>query len=306
MASTLFSGLTAAAAEAVQAQYLLLLADRNWLGNLPTLHYAGAINDTFSNVLTVPHYGLVGYDSAALTGEDASVPTTALSDGQTQVTVAKYSHSVKPSDLAKMTLGATGVLDPMQLALNAAGIGAAKLTDLICNVIDGFAAQATPGTGVDLDIGTLLLAIGKLGTLNVDLSRGVTGALHGEQWSNVGVDAEATGGAIQYTFSGGSENLISLRPGAKGMWLGVDWFHSNRVVTMNAGADRGGAIWAYGGVVWGDGVYTAEDSQQMVLGRNVLFERDRDAPAGQTAYVTHTMLGCSLGLEAGVTIYSDA
>lgn len=306
MASTLFSGLTASAAEAIQAQYLLLLADRNWMGNLPTLHYAGAINGSFSNVLTVPHYGLIGYDSMSLRDESASVATTALSDGQTQITVQSYAHSIKPSDIAKMVLGSTGVLDPSMLAMNGASLAAAKLTDLICDVIDGFSATAGPGTGTDLDISSLLLAIGKLGTLNVDLSRGVSGVLHGQQWSDVGVDAETTGGAIQYTFSGSQEMMIQLSPGAKGRWLGVDWFHSNRVVTANAGADRAGAIWTYGGVAWGDGVYAAEGPEQMVLGRNVLFERDRDAPAGQTAYVTHTMVGVSKALEAGVTIISDA
>ncbi|MCA9495242.1 MAG: hypothetical protein KC621_35180, partial [Myxococcales bacterium] len=218
----------------------------------------------------------------------------------------KHTHVIKPSDMAKMVLGATGILNPQALAQNAAAIGAATLTDLFCDLLDGFAATATPGTGVDLDIATLLLAIGKLGTLNVDTSKGVSGALHGQQWSDVGVDAETTGGAIQYTFTGDREKLIALSPGAKGTWLGVDWLHSNRVVTMNAGADRGGAIWSYGAIAWGDGEYVAEDQNQMVIGRNVLFERDRDAPAGQTQYVTHLMAGASRALEAGRTIYSDA
>ncbi|MEQ1571065.1 MAG: hypothetical protein ABMA64_35880, partial [Myxococcota bacterium] len=64
-------------------------------------------------------------------------------------------------------------------------------------------------------------------------------------------------------------------------------------------------IWGYGGVVWADGQYAAEDGNQLALG-NTLFERQRVAASGLTSYVTHTMLGASKALEAGVTFISDA
>lgn len=308
MADTLIAGLSAAQAEAIQAAYLLMLADRNWLGGLPTLHYAGRVNDMLSNVLTVVHYGLMGYDSAAQTAEGASPAATELSDGKTQITVNKHTHIISPSDMAKMILGASKVLDPGTLALNAAAIGAAKLSDLICDVIDGFTATAGPGTGNNATLGDLLAAIGMMGTLNVDKSRGFTGVLHGQQWSDILVDAEATAGAIAFTLGQGeSAPLLQLSPGAKGKWGGIDWIDSNRVVTANAGADRAGGIWGYGGVVWGDGLAPVEDpGQQVAVGQNVLFERDRNAPAGMTSYVTHTYLGVSKALECGVTFISDA
>ncbi|MEQ1568808.1 MAG: hypothetical protein ABMA64_24435, partial [Myxococcota bacterium] len=230
---TVLAALNSDAAEAVFAQYLLLLADRNFIGNLPTLHYAGSCNDRFSNVVSVPAYGLMGYDSAASTAEASAASNTVLTDAKYQITVSKYTHVLQPSDISKMILGATGVLDPAVLAMNAAAIGAAKLSDLLCDVIDGFTATAGPGSGIDADIPSLLAAVGKMGTLNVDKSRGFTGVLHGQQWSDILVDAATTGGAIQFTFQNEASGLLQLSPGAKGRWAGIDWFETNRVVTAS-------------------------------------------------------------------------
>lgn len=301
---TTIAALSADVAEAVAAEYLLLLADRAYIGNLPTLHYAGSVNDRYSNVLSVAHAGLGGYTGLASTAESTAVANTVLGDGKTQITVAKFSKNHQPSDMIRMIMG--GTFNPQALALDAAAAGAATLSDLIADVIDGFTATAGPGSGINLDIPSLLAGVGKMGTLNADLSKGVTGALHGQQWSDVLEDYATVGGVIPFT--NGIGDLAVLRGGSYlGTWLGVEWHRSNRVVTANAGADRAGGLFAFGGVVWADGQYVVEDpANQMVIGRNVLFERTRLGTAGATNYTTHTSVGVAKALEAGVTIISDA
>lgn len=295
--SSLNSDVSAAAA----AGYALLLADRNWIGNLATLMYAGRINDLRSNVLRFMFAGFDGYSSTASTAEVSGASNTAIADTQVDVTVGKSTLIHQPSDIVRMTFGS--VINPARLAESAVASGAATLTDGICGVIDDFTATAGPGSGVDLDVPSLLAAVGKTMTLNLPPDVMPTGILHGQQWSDVTVDSASTGGAIQFLLA--NSDLLRFRPGNKGVAFGIDWYESNRVVTANAGADRAGAIFSRTGVLWGDGIYVAEDMNQLALG-NTLFERQRVAASGLTSYVTHVMIGVSKGLEAGVTVISDA
>jgi hypothetical protein len=62
---TTLAALSGDVAEAAASGWILLLADRNSLADLPTLHYAGMVNDRLTNTLAVEHAGLFGYDIAA-------------------------------------------------------------------------------------------------------------------------------------------------------------------------------------------------------------------------------------------------
>jgi hypothetical protein len=61
-------------------------------------------------------------------------------------------------------------------------------------------------------------------------------------------------------------------------------------------------------VVWADGSIPAEgDPNQMVIAGKVLFERDRTAKSGLTAYVSHRYIGASKAIDlCGVSIVTDA
>lgn len=297
------SGMSSDVAAAAAAEYLLYLAERGSLAMLPQLHYAGSVDLRRSNVISVPLEGLGGYDTpSTTTAEAADTANQAYSDNHADITVGKYTKVYSLGDMARITMG--DIINPTALALDAAAVGANVATNLICTVGSTFTATSSPGTGLDADIPSLLAAIGKVGTLNCDTSRGFAGVLHGQQWSDVTVDYATAGVAIPFTDNAPTV-LPELRPGHKGLWLGVDWWHNNRVPAVNSGADRGGCIFAYGGIIWGDASALVEDANQYAIGRNVLFERQRQARGGRTEWVTHVQIGASKGVEAGLMYFSD-
>jgi hypothetical protein len=61
-------------------------------------------------------------------------------------------------------------------------------------------------------------------------------------------------------------------------------------------------------VVWADSSIPGEnDASQLIIGGKVLFERDRTAKSGLTAYVTHAYMGVAKGIDAaGISIVTDA
>ena len=66
-------------------------------------------------------------------------------------------------------------------------------------------------------------------------------------------------------------------------------------------------MFAKGAILWADGSVGSDGSpDQMVIGGKVLFERDRTARSGLTAYVSHRYLGVAEGIDGfGVTIATD-
>ena len=299
----LFSGLAdLTQASALSARYLMMIADRRALPNHPALSagYQGSINDARSNIIKVSHVGLLGYDDNAQTADGSSVGVTGLTDSSSTITVVRYSKSYAASDLARMTAG--GILNVEAFAADAVQTQANRMTDVICDLIDGF--TATGGTtGVDLDVADIVAALATMEVAN--MSGPFMGVLHGAQWGDLQGDiAVSLGGAL--AFQSATADLVGYRGEAfKGSWLGVDWFVSNRV--NSNGTDRQGAIFGPGAILWADGMVPVDDpSQQMSIGGKILFERDRTASAGTTAWVQHAYFGASIGLQNGLTLGSDA
>lgn len=287
-------------AETLSSEFLLLIADRRSLPMHPALAagYKGQV--TQSNVIKVSHVGLMGYDLVASTGDGSAAANTALTDGSSTITVAKYSKVYEASDLARMVAG--GTINPALFAQDAVQATSSRLTDLIANVADGF--TATGGvSGADLTAADIVAALGAAEVAN--MTGPFMGVLHGQQWADLMSDlGTAVGGALQ--FQAATADLVALRGEAyKGSWLGVDWFLSNRVPTD--GTDRKGAIFGPGGIVWADGAPPIDNpAEQMLIGGKIMFERDRNAAAGLTKFVQHAYLGVSLGIQNGITIGSDA
>lgn len=290
----------------VSNDYLMLLADRNALPNHPALLYYGAVNGGKSYTTKIPHVGLMGYDLPDQQGEGGSLVYKNLATGSSTVTTARFSKGYERTDEVVL-LG--GVTVP-QLALDALAARNHRLTELICDAVDGFSATVGPGSGNDLTVASILSGAGTIVINNVDTRFGLMAALHGRQWGDLIVDAGITiaAGTQQYNMS--LADLQNLRGGAfKGSWLDVDWFVSNRVNVANAGADRAGAIWGRGGVVWMDGKVgdLIEDPiNQAAISDDVMLERDRTVKTASTGYAMHCYLGVDLGVEAGVVVQSDA
>ena len=251
-------------------------------------------------MIKVSHAGLLGYDDNAQTADGSSVAVSALSDSSSTITVVRYSKSYAASDLARMTAG--GIVNVQAFAEDAVQTQANRMTDVICDLIDGYTA-AGGTTGVDLDVADVVAALATMEVAN--MTGPFMGVLHGQQFGDLQGDiATSLSGALQ--FQAATADLVGLRGEAfKGSWLGVDWFVSNRV--NSDGTDRKGGIFGPGAVVWADGMVPVEDpSQQMSIGGKILFERARTAAAGTTAWVQHAYFGASIGIQNGLTLGSDA
>lgn len=291
-----------ATAEVLSGDYLQLRTSTEALPMTPALYYAGSISGRGSNVIKVPHVGLNGYNALSSTADGSSVANTALTDGSTTITVTRQSLRRSVSDLASMVR--PDVLAKSTFAADALQAYSARLTDMICDVIDGYTAT-TGATGVNLDLAQVLASIGAAKALYA--AGPWMGVLHTVQWNDFNLDAGLTaGGAIQWLPA--TAEMLPLKTAAfQGSFLGVDWYVSQRVVTANAGADRAGAVFARGAVLWADGqAIVGDPANQMSLGGQVLFERSRESAAGIDNFTSHAYLGVSKGLEFGVTIISDA
>lgn len=294
-------------AEVIGQEYLLLIADRNALPNHPALHYVGNIAGRGSSTIKVPHIGLMGYDLLAQTGDGSLVANTALTDGSSTVAVVRYSKSYEASDLAMLTDG-QGLINPQSFAMDATISHAMTLTSLIADVTDGFTTTAG-STGVDMTVANFLTA---LGYLEVN-SQGAIAAgaamaiLHPQQLADLRQSfASSSGGSVQWSQEANAQLAIRGN-GYRGQIFGVDVFSSSKVPTANAGADRAGGMFVKGGVLWADGSVPVSYGEQVSIGGKLLFERDRTAKAGTTAFVTHGYLGVTKGLDLlGVSIITDA
>lgn len=291
----------------VSMDYLMLIADRNALPMHPALIYWGSVNGGRSVTTKIPHLGLMGYDLPTLQGEGSSVVYTALSTSSSTVTTARYTKAYEFTD--EVVLLEDG-LKVYKLALDAIASRNLRLTDLICDAVDGFATTVGPGSGNDLTVSSILSGAGTIVVNNVPTEHGLMGVIHGQQWRDAIVDAGVTISAGTQQYSQPLDSLINLRGGSyKGTWLDIDWFVSNRVKTANAGANRAGAIFGRGAVVWMDGKVSPlveNPYTQAAIGDDILLETDRQARAGATGRVSHCYLGVDLALEAGVTVISDA
>lgn len=292
-------------AEALSAEYLLLLAAREALPNHPALFYAGDCAGRGSAVLKISEIGMMGYDLLGATGDGASVANTALSDDKVVVTVGRYSKAYEPSDLARLTDPATGLLSPQMFAQDAVSSAATTLTSLVANVTDGF-TNTVGSSGVDLSIANFLAAIQ---TLEVNKVPGpYLAILHPQQIGDLrAAIASTSGGAIQW-LPASQEQIQILGSGYRGQWMGVDLFSTAHVPTANAGADYAGGMFGRGAVCWADAsIQTDGDPNMILVGGKILLERERTARAGLTAYVSHAYYGVSKGQDlAGVSVITDA
>ena len=292
-------------AEAMSLQYALLLKDRSsgFLSH-PALFYIGSINGGTSAVLKLPEMGTMGYDLLVSTTDGNPVGDTALTDSSATVTVGKYAKSVEMSDMCGIVAGK--LLNADIWAMDAIVSANMTLVSLVAALFSGF--SVTVGTsGVNATLQNFLDARTQLAL------SAVTGellcVLHPVQWGDIVSDlALNSGGAI--TFDAASMPLLAVSSiGYQGKLLGVDVYTSNYVATANAGADRAGAMFGRGAILWADGVPSIMpgDPFATLIAGKVLFEVDRARKGGTTAFVSTVYLGVIEGQDlAGVGIVTDA
>ncbi|MEQ1505319.1 MAG: hypothetical protein ABMB14_24015 [Myxococcota bacterium] len=305
------------AAEALDGNFVLLLAERNNIPSHPAIYMCDPVDAAGSATRKVSHLGMLGYDLPSSLADGSTIGLTAISDGSTQVTAVRQTKAYSTTDLARMTLP-DGRIDPQLLAADAIASLNAKATDLICDVIDGFSATGGPGSGNDLDVASVMALVGAGAAAN--MSGPVMGVIHGQQWSDLIVDGGTSigsGGGGTQNYSAALAAMQTLQGnGFVGEWLGVSWYRNNRVKADGGANNRVGAIFSRGGVMVVQGLFmrgVEDPTNQVLIGSNpeagvggvVLLERARDAFGAETAFVSHGYLGASKGIEAGVSLISD-
>lgn len=288
------------ASQILSADWLRLRVNPGSLPNHPALWYQGSVRGRGGNVLKVPHSELGGgYRSLAGVGDGQAIQNTAISDNSTLITVTRQGLSREVSDMAEMVR--PDMLSKGELAKDGFDAYVARQTDMICDVIDGFTAvEDCSGTVTQAHI------LAMLGTVRGQFGIGpYMAVLHTKQMSEWEINIGTGTGGLAFIKE--STDMIGLKGGAyQGFYLGADWFSTPRVVLDAGGTNRMGGVFGRGAVLWADGEFTADDPvNQMMIGK-LLFERDRNAPAGTKRWISSTPLGFSKGLEFGVTLKSTA
>jgi hypothetical protein len=289
-------------ANRINSEVLFLLAAREVFADHPALMQIDNINGLATNTIKVPHLDLMGTHLPAATGDGSAVGNTAINNASSTVTVTRQSQAFGKTGLAGVV--SNGVFDPSVFAMNAVIGMQLRLVELIVPIIAGFAA--TSGiSGQDLDTATFLGAAGATRVLNIQSQ--LLGVLHGQQWLDLSIDMGTAVGGTTANSGAAHEQATRLMPtGDQGHVLGVDLVTNNRVATATGGADYAGGIFGRGAVLWSKGTPQVEIPALQTLIGDLLFELDRTARSDETAYVSHAYLGASKGLEAGVTLKSDA
>lgn len=295
-------------AEIIDGDFLMLIADRAALPQHPALINVGDMFGMGSTSKRVPHLGLMAYDLPGAIGEGAAIANTAFTDASTLIAVAGYSKGYERGDVAKFT-DSLGILNGETFARDATASAAMRLTNLVANVTDDF-TNVVGSSGVDLSLANFVSGINLLEiNSQATFAEGeVMGLLHPVQLGDLrSAVTTASGGAVQW-YPPSQAQLAIRGAGDRGRFMGVDLFSSAQVPTANAGADRAGALFTRGAVIWCDMSVDGEnDPNTLVIGGKILFERARTAKSRLTAYVMSCYFGVAKAIDAlGVGITTDA
>jgi len=226
-----------------------------------------------------------------------------VADTQSQVSLTRWSKRHDVSDLFR-AVDALGLSAEQKFAIDAVMSLGATIRDEHAKLADDFTTTQGGGAGVDATFENLLDCVGSLEVAEV--GGPYLGMLHPLQWSQIRKDlALNSGGAIQHNDS--PQMIIDAMKGLgwQGSLAGVDIYTTTSVVET-ANANRGG-VFAKGAIIHAIARPVADpDYPSVVLGGDLLFERERRQNEGQTAYISHSFMGFIEGLDnKGVTLTSD-
>lgn len=285
------------AGEVLAAEFLMTLADRD-ASVLEHPAFFHATGRPGSNVVRVPVLGY-GHDTMAATTPGSETANTAFTDDAIDVTLANYVLRYTADDLARFM--ADGKIDPVRFAQYAGVNVAQTLIGLAANLTDGF-SNVAGSSGVDAAWSDILTA---KAFLYIAKAQGaMLGLLHGRQWADLEADALSLGVLPAQT------NAAIVNSGLesyKGRYFGIDFFVHGAVPTADSGANRAGAIWTPGGLVWADAEYANDGDPNIVNLVRGQFERARRGTYSDTSYLIRAAMGVALGINAaGVTVKTDA
>lgn len=237
------SDLTVASTLAAELQ--LKLGDRASLMGHPAIAYVGDIAGSGSSVKKVGIIG-AGLDAMAAVADGVSVESTALSNANVNITVARQALYRGPTDLAGMTWASVGALVQY---LTDDMVGACRIRAMAMIATAGSAFVNTVGTsGGALTVTNIFSAIAQLEA--VGAPGPFLAVISPKQLSDFQASLRAETGALQW-IPATPEMLAIKGQGFAGTYLGIDFFVTSRCVT--SGADKLGFLISYGAIGYADG-----------------------------------------------------
>lgn len=178
--------------------------------------------------------------TAAGVAEGTELINTALTSASVTITSAEVGFQATITDVLEVSdLPAAHGARLRQIGRAMAD----KLDVDICALLPGFANQVG-STGVDLSIANILDAIFTLENADSANLGPIVGVLHPRQAADIRQAVDADSGQAYAGVAGARAAQLGPAPGPGffGAWFGIPFWMSTNVPTVNAGADRGGAI----------------------------------------------------------------
>ncbi len=304
----LFANLSGSArlAAVLHQEIVLKLADRASLHMHPSILRLGNVQGRGSSTVQIPVVGLDGHDIMAPIADGSAVSNTALTEAGVNVSVARQAIQYSISDLANLT-DSVG-LNVARLAESMVGSTLMTFQSLLCNVIDDF-TTVVGTSGVDMSVDDFYAA--QFALTLASAPGPYICVLHPRQLADFQASLRAEAGPTQFVSA--TQEMLNIKgQGFAGMFNGVDIFVSSKVVTANAGADRAGAMFAYGAVAMAEGspyAITGAGGIVQPAGTPLVVEFERDASSALTKIVGNYYCGVSKVTPndaMGVSIITDA
>jgi|TARA_A100000172_G_scaffold34388_1_gene20768 hypothetical protein len=218
--------------------------------------------------------------------------------------VSRYARQYQVTDLFGITGGPIDIDRVVNKLVEGAGL---TMTELLCNLFNSL-SNSVGTTGVDLDVDTIYDALFQLNTANA--SGPYTAVLQAAQMNDFRSALRGETGAIQFR-EATAETLQTRGPGYQGDFLGIRFYQSDSVDTINAGADYSGAMFVDGCFAYTMAPvralqsYIPEDNI-LVDANEVLVELERDASNAMSTCIANMYPSVVEAEDArGVEIVSD-
>lgn len=232
-----------------------------------------------------------GVTFAAASSEiSGGASNTALTTGYYDLTIARYLAQMQSTDLMSISGdGGAGVNVPLLISILIEGLDR-TLTSLLAAAFPNI-STSVGSTGVDLSVSNIFSA---KYALNLTYNGAELAAvLHPQQVNDLEASLRGESGAMQFR-QDAQAMLNAKATGYIGSFLGVDFFQSGFVTTVNGGADRCGAMMSRGAYDYtlGSisrilGAQLVDPSQIVVATDEIFVERKRDADNAMTTFIAN-------------------
>jgi len=259
-----------------------------------------------SDTMDVTLDAVPGAFAAATSETVGGFVNSAYSTSKFSLQPARYGRMYQVTDLVGVSGGAIDIDRVVSKLIDGVAL---TMTDLACALFPSFTDQVGTTT-VDLDTDKIYDAQFALSINLASSAGGISCVLHPQQMNDFISSLRAETGAMQYAPA--TAEALSLKgPGFQGTWNSINFFTSDSVGTVNAGADYAGCMMMDNAIA-----YTLGDVKRLqgyVPAQNILVdagmllvELSRDADNGMSTAIANLYPAVAIRENArGVEIISD-